>query len=253
MQVGKYPLVAKSLLADDVYSFTVSCPEIANQSENGQFVNIGVEGFSLRRPISICEIDKEQGTLRFVFRVVGEGTKKLAQLSVGDSVDLLGPLGHGFTMLPSDKKVVVVGGGIGVPPMLQVAKHYDHAIAVLGFKTSSECILVEDFEKLGCRVELYTDDGSCGNQGFVTAGLEKILQMDKIDMICACGPKPMLGGVAKLAENYGVFCEVSLEERMACGIGACLVCACRLIKDSGEYLGHVCKDGPVFDAKKVVF
>lgn len=253
MQVGKYPLVAKTLLAEDVYSFTVSCPEMAEMSEPGQFVNIGVEGFSLRRPISICGIDKENGTLRFVFRVVGEGTKKLAGLSVGDAVDLLGPLGHGFTMLPPEKKVVVVGGGIGVPPMLQVASQYEKAVAVLGFKTASECILVEDFEALGCSVELCTDDGSLGTKGFVTAGLENILSQGVVDMVCACGPKPMLKGVAELAERYGVPCEVSLEERMACGIGACLVCACRLVKDSKEYLGHVCKDGPVFDSKKVVF
>lgn len=253
MQVGKYPLVAKSLLAADVYSFTVSCPEMAKASEPGQFVNIGVEGFSLRRPISICEIDQQNGTLRFVFRVVGEGTKKLAELSVGDMVDLLGPLGHGFTMLPPEKKVVVVGGGIGVPPMLQVAAQYKNAIAVLGFKTASECILVEDFEKIGYWVDLCTDDGSRGRKGFVTAGLEEILRQGGADMIYSCGPRPMLKGVAELAERYGVPCEVSLEERMACGIGACLVCACRLVKDSKEYLGHVCKDGPVFDSKKVVF
>lgn len=251
--VNSYPILKKETLADRVYSFVVHCPEMAKVSVPGQFVNIKAEGFQLRRPISICEIDAEAGTLRLVFRVEGGGTEALSKLEEGDEMDLLGPLGNGFTLLPPESNVVVVGGGIGVPPMLETAKRYKHVAAALGFQTASAQMLVEDFEKLGAEIALCTDDGSCGTKGFVTAELEPRLQRGSVDMVYACGPAAMLRGVAQLAKRYGVRCEVSLEERMACGVGACLVCACRLVKDGTEYLGHVCKDGPVFPAEQVAF
>lgn len=251
---GEYIIKKKKNLAKNIYDLMVFCPEMAKQAEAGQFVHVKVSGFFLRRPISICGVDKENGCLRIVFEIRGEGTEKLAGLNAGDPIDLLGPLGKGFTLLEQDKKAVVIGGGIGTPPMLELAKHYGkNATAILGFRSSDAVILAEDFADTGADTVVCTDDGTRGTHGFVTTALEKLLAEQKPDIIYACGPHPMLRGVASLADSKGIRCEVSLEERMGCGVGACLVCACKLVKDSKEYFAHVCKDGPVFDAKAVFY
>ena len=251
---GLYPIIRKKNLAKNVFDFTISCPEVAAQAQPGQFVHIKAEGFQLRRPISICGIDPEKGTIRIVFEIRGDGTDKIASLNAGDLIDMLAPLGHGYTMLDSGKKVVVIGGGIGVPPLLQTASHYgENATAIIGFRSASAVILKEDFEKAGVKVILCTDDGTAGIHGFVTAALQELLQTEKPDMICACGPMPMLKIVAGMAEEKGIDCEISLEERMACGVGACLGCACKTRKDGVEGYSHVCKNGPVFNSKEVVF
>ena len=149
----------------------------------------------------------------------------------------------------------MVGGGIGVPPMLQTAKHYgSNATAILGFRDKDKIVLTEDFERSGIRVMLATDDGSAGHHGLVTDLLKVRLEEEKPDIVYACGPKVMLKIVAKMCAEYNVRCQVSLEERMACGVGACLGCATPIRRDDGSvtYL-HVCKDGPVFEAERVVF
>ena len=233
--------------------FTIECPQLAQRSKAGQFVHIRLPGFTLRRPISICEVEGD--SLRILFDVRGEGTRAMAQLREGDSLDVMGPLGNGFTLLDPQKKAVVVGGGIGVPPMLQTAKHYaGNATAILGFRDAGKIVLTQDFEKYGVRVMLATDDGSAGHHGLVTDLLRQRLEEEKPDIVYACGPKVMLKFVAQMCAQYGVRCEVSLEERMACGVGACLGCATPIRREDGSvtYL-HVCKDGPVFDAERVVF
>ena len=151
--------------------------------------------------------------------------------------------------------MVVIGGGIGVPPLLQTAAQYgENATAIIGFRNAAAVILKEDFEKNGNRVILCTDDGTAGRHGFVTAALEELLEKETPDLICACGPMPMLRIVAGIAEKKGIECEISLEERMACGVGACLGCACKTRKEDGtEGYSHVCKNGPVFNSKEVVF
>ena len=251
--VGRYPIAEKQILADGFYSFTVECPELATDALPGQFVNIRVPEFSLRRPISICEIDKEAGTLRLVFQIRGEGTKVLAELEQGDLIDLLGPLGNSFT-IDSNKKAVVIGGGIGVPPMLELAKQFHgSATAILGFRCSDTVILEDDFRANTSKTLLYCDDGSTGTKGFVTDGLSALLAAEKPEMIYACGPDVMLRRIIDIAKRENIPCEVSLEQRMACGVGACYVCACRLIKNGEEYYGHVCKDGPIFNANQVKF
>ena len=162
---------------------------------------------------------------------------------------------YGFALLEPQKKAVVVGGGIGVPPMLQTAKHYgSNATAILGFRDKDKIVLTEDFERSGIRVMLATDDGSAGHHGLVTDLLKVRLEEEKPDIVYACGPKVMLKFVAKMCAEYNVRCQVSLEERMACGVGACLGCATPIRRDDGSvtYL-HVCKDGPVFEAERVVF
>jgi len=250
---GEYPLAVKRNLAKNIYDFTIRSKELADLAEPGQFVHLRVPGFFLRRPISICGIDREAGTIRLVFEVRGEGTEALAKLNAGELVDVMGPLGKGFTLLPKGKKAIVIGGGIGVPPMLGVASAYGaDAKAIVGFRNAQAVILTEDFKKVGSECILCTDDGSMGIHGFVTTALKAELEKELPDLICACGPAPMLKGIITMADEYGVACEVSLEERMGCGVGACLVCACRTVKDGKEYMAHVCKDGPVFDAHDVI-
>lgn len=250
---GEYQIISKQNLAKNIYDYVIAAKEIADLASPGQFVHIRVKGFSLRRPISLCEIDREQGTIRIVFEIRGEGTQEIAKLNEGDLIDVMGPLGKGFTMLDPSSKIIVVGGGIGVPPMYEVARHYhENATAITGFRSANAVILNTDFQKAGAKLMLCTDDGTMGAKGFVTSALKHRLLEGSADMIYACGPHMMLKGVVELANEYHIPCEVSLEERMGCGVGACLVCACRTVKNGEEYLAHVCKDGPVFRAEDVI-
>lgn len=251
--MGKYDSINCRLLQaeplnDDTFSFVLEAPSLAALAQPGQFANFRLPGHTLRRPISICEIDGQRGTLRFVFQIRGEGTAELSKYSIGDSLEILAPLGKGFRT--NDKKTLLIGGGIGVPPLLGAAKELGgKAVAILGFRNRTSVILEEDFSRMGAETLIATDDGSYGFHGLVTQLAEK----QDFEEICACGPMPMLRAVAKLARDRDVPCQISLEERMACGIGACLGCATPLLNEKGEqYFGHVCKDGPVFDYRKVV-
>ena len=249
----KYPIIEKKTLAKEIYSFTVRCPEAAKAASVGQFANITADGFTLRRPISICEIDKENGTLRFGFEVRGKGTQQIATANVGDNLDILGPLGNGFRV-PEGKRVIVVGGGIGVPPLLGIAKqHGSDCTAILGFRNYEKLILADEFEKHGANVAVCTDDGSVGFHGLVTVPLENTLKNVGADIVCACGPEPMIKAVVAVCEKMNVPCQVSLEQRMGCGVGACVVCSCMTVRNGQEYYARVCKDGPVFDSKEVKF
>ncbi len=250
---GKYPIIAKKAIAKGMYDFTVLCPEVVKEAQAGQFVQIAAEGFFLRRPISICDIDKDKGTLRLVFEVRGKGTDKISELNIGSNIDMIAPLGKGFKFLEG-KKAICIGGGIGTPPMLGIAKLYGkNAKAISGFRNAGIAILQEDFKAAGCETILCTDDGSAGMKGFVTDALKAEIAKEKPDIIYACGPMVMLKGVASIAQENGIECQVSLEQRMACGVGACLVCVCRTVKDGKEIFSHVCKDGPVFDSEEVAF
>ena len=249
---GKYILLKKITLAKQIYDFTILCPDIAQVASEGQFVHILPEHFSLRRPISICGIDKEKGTLRIVFEAKGDGTNVIADTQQGGNIDMVGPLGHGFTLTEKKEKAVIVGGGIGVPPLLPLAKHYgENAVVILGFRSADAVILKRDFEQTGAKVIICTDDGTTGVHGFVTEPLKD--QAASADIIMSCGPMPMLKAISSIAESNNVDCQVSLEERMGCGVGACLVCACKVKKNGSEHFGHVCKDGPVFDSKEVIW
>lgn len=248
----KFRIVSKKAIAKNTYSFEIYCPAVAQSAVPGQFVHIRANGFTLRRPISIAGIGED--TLRIVFEIRGEGTAEIARLNEGDLIDMLAPLGHGFTIIPKAKKVVLIGGGIGTPPMLPLARFYgDKAVAISGFRNASAVILQEDFINTGAETVLCTDDGSAGIHGFVTEPLKELAKQGGIDAVYACGPMPMLRGVAAICKENGIFCEISLEERMACGVGACLGCACRTLRDGDEYFAHVCKDGPVFNAEEVLW
>lgn len=247
------PIVSREEISGDILSLRVLCPEICEAARPGQFAHVGVPGFSLRRPISLCEIDREKGELRLVLQARGEGTKALFSLKEGDSLDLLAPLGHGFTLLSKESHAAVVGGGIGVPPLLELARYYgNNCNAVLGFRSQQQILLDTDFASC-CDTIVCTDDGSWGIPGTVLPAVEALLQGCRLDILYACGPKPMLRAVRDLAALYGVRCELSLEERMACGVGACLGCAVRIRRGEQEQYLHVCKDGPVFNGADVLF
>lgn len=228
-------------------SMTLEAGAIANSVSHGQFVHIKCgDARLLRRPISVC--DWQENLLRIVFEVRGEGTAWLAARKPGEKLDLLGPLGKGFDI--SGKKLLLVGGGVGVPPLLACARTAGvRSTAVLGFRSADRVMLAGDFEEAHCPVTLCTDDGSLGKHGFVDGQVRELLKKGSgFTDILACGPKPMLRSVARAAADFGVSCQVSMEERMGCGVGACLVCACKM--QNGTYK-HVCKDGPVFNAAEV--
>ena len=251
-----FPVRSMTQLTKAAWSMVIECPEAAAKAQPGQFVNLLPDGnFTLRRPISICGIDREQGTLRIVFEVRGKGTKALSELRAGDTVNMLAPLCHGFTLPDKDSRVILVGGGIGTPPMLPLAQYSGkNAVVISGFRNKDAVILQDDFAACGAKTILCTDDGSAGRFGLVTLPLEEEIRAEKPALICACGPLPMLRAAAALAETYEIPCQVSLEERMGCGLGACLVCACRTKDaDGNEQYLHVCKNGPVFNAQEVIW
>ena len=242
-------LIKKEETAENIFDFVLECPQLAQKAKAGQFAHIAVPGKTLRRPISICDADEKN--IRIVFQIKGEGTEILSKSKIGDFIDILAPLGHGFD-IPKGKRIAFVGGGIGVPPMLFSAKQADDAVAVLGFRNKKAVILTEDFKKVCSEVFVATDDGSFGIHGFTSDILRNII--NDIDMVCACGPMPMLKVIAEICKEHNKPCQVSLEERMGCGIGACLVCACKTLdKDGNIEHSHVCKKGPVYNAEEVVW
>ena len=235
---------------ENPYAYSMLLEAQGMEPAVGQFVHIKC-GHSrlLRRPISVCEWQADQQRLRIVFEVRGEGTEWLARRKAGDTLDVLGPLGCGF-QVEREARCLLVGGGIGVPPMLGCAKWTaGQSTAVLGFRSADRAMLTEEFQKCCKDVLLCSDDGSLGQKGFVDAQVRAVLEKDKnFTAVLACGPKPMLKNVAAVAAEYGVPCQVSMEERMACGVGACLGCAIQMADGT---MKHVCKDGPVFDAEEV--
>lgn len=220
----------------------------------GQFAEIRVDGSPttfLRRPISINYVDRELNEVWFLIQLVGDGTRKLATLQKGDTVNVVLPLGNGFSIPDSsDKKVLLIGGGVGTAPMLYLGKElYKKGykpVFLLGARSKNDLLLLEWFKSFG-EVFITTEDGSLGEKGFVTQ--HSVLFKNQFNMIYACGPKPMMMAVAKYAKEKDIACEVSLENTMACGIGACLCC----VEKTNE--GHVCvcKEGPVFNIKRLLW
>lgn len=239
-------------LTSAAFDLWVEAPKIAAEARPGQFVAVKCEGFTLRRPISLCEIDRA-GLIRLVYEVRGDGTEWLSRQVEGESIDVLGPLGNGFELENTDRPVVFVGGGIGVPPLLAASRPFGgNADAILGFRSADAVILEDDFAQ-NCAVTLCTDDGSAGRKGLVADPLRERLEISPCAAVYACGPRPMLKAVAELCRKMGVPCFVSMEERMACGVGACLSCACKVKRGGKEQYAHVCKNGPVFDAEVIVW
>lgn len=243
-------LVFSQQLTPTIFDFRLQNAELAAITRPGQFVQVLVPGKTLRRPISVCDVQED--TIRLVFEVRGEGTAIMSRTRVGEFINIIAPLGRGFVLDPA-QKTIFIGGGIGVPPMLYSARQCGkNAVVINGFRNKDAVILSEDFERAGCRLIVATDDGSFGVHGFVTDPLKEL--MDEAEMICACGPTPMLRNIARMAAEHQVPCQVSLEQRMACGVGACLGCAVAVrTADGGTCYRHVCKDGPVFNSEEVAW
>jgi len=241
-------------IAEGIFDMTVDFPKGAGDALPGQFAAIYCKAGQrlLPRPISICGIDREAGTIRIVYRIAGAGTKEISTWKEGDSFEILGPLGNGYTI--REGRALIVGGGIGIPPMLELTKQIKgDKTVVLGYRTGADTFLKEEFEAIA-DVKIATDDGSAGVHGTVVDAIREYGITG--DTIYACGPMPMLKALAEYAAEHGMEAQISLEERMACGIGACLGCIVKT-KDRDHHTNvhnrRICKDGPVFDAREVNF
>ncbi len=250
----KVTILSQKEIADNIFDMVIAFKAAASAAVPGQFMDLYCNDGTklLPRPISICGIDKEAGTIRMVYRAAGEGTRELSKMKEGESFEAMGPLGNGFTK--KEGRAIIVGGGIGVPPMLELAKQLDcEKTVVLGYRDADNLFLKEEFEK-EAKFYFSTDDGSAGTKGTVIDAIKE--NAVEGDVIYACGPMPMLRAVAAYAAENGLEAQVSLEERMACGIGACLGCIVKT-KNKNHHTNvnnaRICKDGPVFDAREVFF
>ena len=248
-------IVSQECIGKDIYSMWLQTETIAKEAVPGQFVSLYSRDGSklLPRPISLCEIDREQGRIRLVYRVTGKGTgtEEFSRYHAKVGIETMGPLGNGFPLeAVKGKKVFLIGGGIGIPPMLQTAKELEaEKVMVLGYR--DELFLNEEFESYG-KVYMATEDGSAGTKGNVLDAIrENGLQADAI---FACGPTPMLRALKAYAFEQNIPCWISMEERMACGVGACLACVCKTKEKDAHSNVHnkrICKDGPVFLSTEV--
>lgn len=245
-------VIKQELIATGVYSMWIKSENIAKAARPGQFISIYCKDGSrlLPRPISICEIDREEGAIRVVYRTVGKGTEEFAEYKAGDIISVIGPLGNGFPII--NKKAFLIGGGIGIPPILQLAKELEcEKQIIVGYR--DELFLQDELAQNG-KVYVATEDGSVGSKGNVMDAIREN-RLDA-DIIYACGPTPMLRAIKEYAVKNNIECYVSMEEKMACGIGACLACVCKT-KEVDEHSNvnnkRICKDGPVFLAEEVEF
>lgn len=257
----KAKITAIEQLKEDLYKFSVQAPEIVENAKPGHFIEIrvidNIEPL-LRRPISIYNINKETGILEFIFQVKGKGTEILAKRNIGEELDIIGPLGYGTFDIKEYKNAAIIGGGIGTFPLYELAKELKQNTSsnvniYLGFRNKDLVVLEEEFKAVSDNLIITTDDGSYGISGFAINELKRDIEENKIDKIFACGPLPMLKAVQTLAIEKNIPCQISLEEKMACGLGVCLGCAvktARSSKEAPEYW-HVCKAGPVFSATDV--
>lgn len=246
-------IVTQEQIGTGIFSLWLQAEEIAGEARPGQFVSLYCRDGSrlLPRPISLCEIDKAQGRLRLVYRIAGKGTEEFSRLRQGDTIEVMGPLGNGFPLEEArGRKVLLMGGGIGIPPMLETARSISgEKQIILGYR--DERFLEEEFRKEGT-VYVATEDGSAGTRGNVLDAVRE--EKLTADVIFACGPTPMLRAVKQYAAENDIACWISLEERMACGIGACLACVCQSKEVDGHSNVHnkrICKDGPAFKASEV--
>lgn len=239
-----YEILANEPLTDAVWRMTLA-GDTQWITRPGQFVNIALEGKYLRRPISVCDYDEDR--LVLIYKVVGEGTEAMSRLMPGTRLDLLTGLGNGFDVESCGSRPLLVGGGVGVPPLYNLARRLRErglrVQVVLGFNTASEIFYEEEFRALGCDVTVATADGSRGVRGFVTTALAGGIDFDSF---CACGPLPMLRALCEATDRPG---QLSLEERMGCGFGACMGCSCHTTQGSRR----VCKEGPVFRREEIVW
>ncbi len=284
MYCRRVELVSNERISERYFRIAFECEEIAREARPGQFLMVRLVDpaweYLLSRPLSLCKV--EGARIELLFNVIGKGTKLLSQVRKGDMLEILGPLGKGFT-IERVAKPILVGGGMGIAPLpflaSEIAKSGRAAeMAVfLGARTAAALCLQETFAALGATVKVATDDGSAGHEGPVTELLEEELNRAEQDraaevrpgrrgtvsssggrkarrIVYACGPTAMLKTIARLTREHGVGCQVSVEERMGCGVGACMSCACKTrAREGREHFKRVCVEGPVFDAEELVF
>lgn len=244
---------SQSEIAPSIYDMWLET-ELAREARAGAFIALYPKDKStlLPRPISICEVDKERNRLRIVYRIAGKGTQEFSSYHTGAKVEILGILGNGFPLeKATGKRVFLMGGGIGVPPILETAKQLDGKSDIIVGYRDANLFLKEDLEQYG-NVHIATEDGSVGTKGNVMDAIRE--EGLEADVIFACGPMSMLRAIKQYAERNGIEAYISLEERMACGVGACLGCVCRTKNvDHHSHVNNarICTDGPVFDAREV--
>ena len=243
MRQSIFEIKSNTALTKTVYKMELK-GDVSDITSSGQFVNIKLDGFYLRRPISVN--DCENGILTIIYKVVGKGTEQMAKMQAGEKLDVLTGLGNGYDLSLSGDKPVLLGGGVGVPPLYMLCKKLiaegKKVSVILGFNTKDEVFCEEDFKKLGAEVYVTTADGSYGIKGFVTDALKDI----DYSYFYTCGPEPMLKAVFKSANTSGQF---SFEERMGCGFGACMGCSCKTVTG----YKRICKDGPVLKKEEILW
>ncbi len=243
MQQAIFEIQSNEKLAKDVYRMVLA-GDTSDLKKPGQFVNIKLDGFFLRRPISVCDYD--ENVLTLIYKVVGAGTEVMSKMCKGEKLDILTGLGNGFDTSKSGDNPVVIGGGVGVPPMFNLARKLieegKKVTAVLGFNKEEEIFYKDEFEKLGAEVYITTVDGSVGTKGFVTDAMKNI----DFSYTYCCGPEPMLKAVYNASDKDGQF---SFEERMGCGFGACMGCSCKTKYGNKR----ICKEGPVLCKEEIIW
>ena len=244
MKQSIFTVISNRVIAPRTYEMVLE-GDVSAITAPGQFVNIKLEGFYLRRPISVCDVN--ENSLTIIYKAVGKGTEAMAKMEPGVKLDVLTGLGNGYDLNKCGDSPVVIGGGAGVPPMYLLTRRLiaegKKVTAILGFNTESEIFYAEEFEKLGAKVIVTTVDGSCGVKGFVTDGLK---EAGEYTHICTCGPEPMLKAVYNACATSGQF---SFEERMGCGFGACMGCSCKTKYGNKR----ICKDGPVLEKEEIIW
>ncbi|MBR6501870.1 MAG: dihydroorotate dehydrogenase electron transfer subunit [Clostridia bacterium] len=242
MKQGIFKISLNEKLVDNVYKM-VLIGDTSDITACGQFINIQLDGLYLRRPISVCDCDENSVTI--IYKVVGKGTEQMSQMSVGEELDVLTSLGNGYDLSLSGDAPVLLGGGVGVPPLYMTAKKLiadgKKVSVILGFNTASEVFYEQEFKALGCDVTVTTVDGSYGVKGFVTNAYP-----ENYTYFYTCGPEPMLKAIYKTATTSG---QMSFEERMGCGFGACMGCSCKTITG----YKRICKDGPVMLKEEILW
>ena len=240
---GIYEIVSNRPLTDSVWQMVLA-GDTQYLTAPGQFVNIQLSGKFLRRPISVCDYDSE--TITLIYKVVGRGTEIMSRMQAGEKLDVLTGLGNGFSLSAATERPLLVGGGVGIPPLYNLARKLKAAgkrvQVVLGFNRADEIFYADEFEALGVEVHIATVDGSVGVKGFVTDAMKAL----EFDYIYTCGPLPMLKAIYNASECDG---EFSFEERMGCGFGACMGCSCQTTKGSKR----ICKEGPVLKRDEIIF
>ena len=251
----KAKLIKKEILKDDIIKFSVETSDMALKAKPGQFVEIRVTDTTepfLRRPISIYNIDGN--IIEFIFQIKGKGTEILAKKQEGELIDIIGPLGFGPFKYEKYKNIAIIGGGIGIFPLYELSKRAKETANIttyLGFRNKDYVILEEEYKNVCNDLVITTDDGSYGIKGFAINELKKDMDSKKFDAIFACGPLPMLKAIREYAIEKNIPCQISLEEKMGCGLGVCLGCAVKVAGSEPTKYIHVCKAGPVFEAKTV--